>query len=158
MKNIAMDLDIPFRHHDALEDAKATARIVLEACRASEIDIEEWLQRVERPIFGSRKAGSARLEGNIEGALYGETVTFTGALSIARQEAATLAATAGCNVAPSVTKKTSILVVGTQDKSKLKGYEKSSKHRKAEALIDRGMDIQILSERDFREIIDLASV
>lgn len=158
LKNIAKDLDIPFQHHDALEDARAAARVALEACRASGLDIEGWLHRVERPIFCSPGAGSVRQEGNVEGSLFGETVTFTGALSITRQEAATLAATAGCNVAPSVTKRTSILVVGTQDKSKLRGYGKSSKHRKAEALIDKGMEIQILSERDFRELIGVASV
>ena len=51
-----------------------------------------------------------------------------------------------------------MLVVGTQDKSKLKGYVKSSKHRKAEALIEKGLEIQILSESDFSELIgvDLA--
>ena len=154
LKKVAGDLGIPFKHHDALEDAKAAAQIVLHASRVSETEIEGWLQRVEHPIFpstGSRS--SARRVGNVEGALYGETVTFTGALSILRHEAADLAADAGCNVASSVTRKTSILVVGTQDKNKLNGYEKSSKHRKAESLIDKGMEIQILSESDFSELI-----
>ena len=54
---------------------------------------------------------------------------------------------------PNVTKNVSLLVVGTQDRRKLNGYEKSGKHRKAEALIDKGMDIQILSESDFSELI-----
>ena len=64
------------------------------------------------------------------------------------------AASAGCDVAATITKKTTMLVVGSQDKSKLKGYDKSSKNRKAEALIEKGADIQILSERDFSELID----
>ena len=148
LKNIAKNLGISFKHHDAQEDARATAEIVLHACAVSETDIEGWLQRVDRPIFPT-----ARREGNVEGALYGETIVFTGALGIPRQEASNLAATAGCNVVPNVTKKVSLLVVGTQDRRKLNGYEKSSKHRKAEALIDKGMDIQILSESDFSELI-----
>ena len=51
-----------------------------------------------------------------------------------------------------------MVVVGTQDKSKLKVYAKSGKHRKAEALIEKGVEIQILSESDFSELIgvDLA--
>lgn len=52
-----------------------------------------------------------------------------------------------------VTKKVTMLVVGTQDKEKINGYEKSSKHRKAEALIKQGMEIAILSESDFFEIV-----
>ena len=58
-----------------------------------------------------------------------------------------MAAEAGCGVADNVSKKVTMLVVGTQDKSKLKGYAKSGKHRKAEALIEKGVEIQILSER-----------
>lgn len=35
----------------------------------------------------------------------------------------------------------------------MKGYAKSSKHRKVESLIENGVDIQILSEKDFSELI-----
>ena len=89
----------------------------------------------------------------MDGTLFGETIVFTGALVIPRQEVADMAAEAGCGVANSVSKKVTMLVVGTQDKSKLKGYDKSSKHRKAEALIEKGVDIQILSESDFSELM-----
>ena len=59
----------------------------------------------------------------------------------------------------SVGKKVTMLVVGIQDKSKLKSYQKSSKHRKVEELIEKGVDIQILSESDFSELmgVDLLS-
>ena len=157
LKNVATDLEIPFAHHDALEDARAAAEIVLSACVAAETDIDGWRQRVSRPIFPSSSA-SLRQEGNAEGALFGESLVFTGVLGIPRREAADMASVAGCDVAANVSKKTTILVVGTQDKSKLKGYEKSTKHRKVEGLIEKGVDIQILSESDFAELIggDLA--
>ena len=159
LKNIAKDLDISFRHHDALEDAMAAAEIVLRACAATDTDIEDWLRRVERPIFQSitRSSSSSKLptmrEGNTDGALFGETIVFTGALGISRQVAANMAAEAGCNVANSISKKVTMLVVGTQGKSKLNGYEKSNKHRKAEALIETGVNIQILSKDDFSELM-----
>ena len=157
LKNIARDLNISFKHHDALEDARAAAEIVRRACAATETDIDEWLRRVDRPIFPSSSGSvpSARREGNVEGALHGETIVFTGTLGIPRREAADMAAKVGCDVANSVTKKTTMLVVGTQDKSKLNGYEKSSKHRKTEALIEKGVDVQIFSERDFSELMDV---
>ena len=163
LKNVAEDLGISFKHHDALEDAGAAAQIVLHACAASETDIAEWLRRVAQPITprtprpqsNEKHQAPVKRTGNVEGALYGETIVFTGALSMPRKEAADLAAAAGCNVAASVTKKVSILVVGVQNKNVLNGYEKSRKHRQAEALIADGMDIEILSENDFSELIGI---
>lgn len=157
LKNVAKDFNISFKHHDALEDARAAAEIVLHACAAAETGIEGWLTRVESPIFpgASGSVSSAKREGNMEGVLYGETIVFTGALGITREKAADMAAEAGCDVASNVSKKVTMLVAGTQDKTKLKGYEKSGKHRKAEELIAKGQDIQILSESDFLELMNL---
>ena len=122
LKNVANDLGISFDHHDALEDARAAAEIVLHACAVRKLEIDGWLQRVNHPIFpplpGS--APSERREGNTEGPLNGETLVFTGALGIPRREAADLAASASCSVAPNVTKNVTILVVGTQDMSKFR--------------------------------------
>ena len=44
---IAGDLGIAFRHHDALEDAKAAGEIVLRACRHTGLDIDGWLERMK---------------------------------------------------------------------------------------------------------------
>ena len=153
LKNIAKDLGISFNHHNALEDARAAAEIILRACADTNTDIEGWLHRVERPIFSSSKTTTTKPEANIDGDLYGETILFTGSLSIVRHEAEDLAAKAGCEVAKNVTKKVSILVVGTQDMSKLNGYNKKGKHRKVEDLISRGKEIKILSETDFFELL-----
>ena len=163
LKNIAKDLGISFRHHNALEDARVSAEITLHACEESGLDINDWLQRVGQPIrpsvsrlrYRSKPGQSVRREGNPEGLLYGETVVFTGTLSISQSSAADLAADAGCNVATSVTRQTTMLVIGIQDKSKFNGYDKSSKHRKTELLVEQGKEIQILSEADFREIVGI---
>ena len=50
LKQVAAHLGIRFRHHDALEDARAAAQIILAAHRACDLDIEGWIERVERPI------------------------------------------------------------------------------------------------------------
>lgn len=156
LKNVANHLNIKFKHHDALQDAIAAGLIVAEACKLKNLDVEEWLARITKPISSIHSGGtgspSIKQSGNPEGSLYGENIVFTGALSIPRIEAAGYAAKIGCNVLDSVTKKTTILVVGTQDSSKLAGYEKSSKHRKAEGLIENGSSIKILTEKDFIEI------
>lgn len=154
LANVASDLGITFRHHDAGEDARVAAEILLRACEAAALDLKGWIGRVALPIH-PETAAPIRREGNPEGPLYGETIAFTGALEIARREAADLAAAAGCNVESGVTKKTTLLVVGDQDVQKLAGHSKSSKHRKAETLIAKGQDIRILRETDFKTLISL---
>jgi len=153
LKNIANFLEINFDHHDALQDAIAAGLVVANACLIKEMSIEDWFQRIGLPInqntSKSDYSASIKQDGNPEGSLYGENLVFTGALSLPRKEAAGIAAKIGCNVLNSVTQKTTILVVGTQDSTKLAGYAKSSKHRKAEELIEKGKQIKILSEKDF---------
>lgn len=147
-------LGYDFKHHDALEDAKAAAHILLTAVTESGLDVDGWLRRVRQPIdpTASSSGSAIRREGNPEGSLYGEVLVFTGALEIPRHEAADLAASIGCQVASGVTKKTTMLVVGDQDIKRLAGHEKSSKHRKAEDLIEKGIPIRILKESDFKEL------
>lgn len=152
LNKVAAFLGIQFQHHDALEDARTAGEIL---CRASEhtgLSIDEWLARVERPINPDANQPIRRV-GSIEGPLLGNVVVFTGSLAIPRHEAADLAAKAGCDVASSVTKKTTLLVVGDQDLSKLAGKPKSSKHLKAERLIAQGCPIRILRESDFQRIV-----
>ncbi|MHB8790209.1 MAG: exonuclease domain-containing protein [Desulfobulbaceae bacterium] len=155
--NVCKILGYDFKHHDALEDAKAAAHILLAATNESGLDIKGWLKRVCQPIDSTATSPAIIREGNPEGALYGEILVFTGALEIPRREAADLAATIGCQVASGVTKKTTLLVVGDQDIKKLAGHERSSKHRKAEVLIGQGVPIRILKESDFKELAKLSN-
>ena len=161
LANIAKHLNIEFEHHDALEDAKAAALIVHHACEKSGLSIHDWLDRIHYPISGSTNSSSGSnqyeglsrcIDGNPDGPLYGEALAFTGSLFLSRSKAAEIASNLGCDVKTSVSKKTTILVVGTQDLTKLSGYKKSTKHRKAEKLIEKGMPIKIFSESDFVEM------
>ncbi len=43
LANVANHLGIEFRHHDALEDSVAAGKIVVEACRLSNRQVDEWL-------------------------------------------------------------------------------------------------------------------
>jgi len=151
--NVTKDLGISFKHHDALEDAIAAGKVLLKACEFSGIEVEEWVKKTTQPIT---KQQSVKRSGSIAGILSGETIVFTGSLSLARKDAANIAALAGCNVGSSVTKETTILVVGDQDISKLKkGHNKSSKHLKAEMLLQKGQNIKIIKESDFKELVKL---
>lgn len=147
-----------FKHHDALEDAKASAQVIIAAVEKTGLDVEAWLKRVHQPIDPANSSSGSAInrDGNPEGELYGEVLVFTGALEIPRREAANLAASIGCTVASGVTKRTTLLVVGDQDVTKLAGKAKSSKHLKAEQLIAKGRKIRIIKESDFKELVTQA--
>jgi len=158
LSNVCKIIGYDFKHHNALEDAKASGQVLISAIHKTGLDLESWLKRVVQPIDPSNSSSRAAIsrDGNPEGELYGEVIVFTGALEITRREAADLAAFVGCTVASGVTKKTTLLVVGDQDISKLSGKSKSTKHLKAEELILKGYSIRIIKESDFKELVSQA--
>ena len=159
LPDVCEKIGYEFKHHDALEDAKAAGQVFLAAIEETGMDVDAWVVRVRQPVTrhkGSRKHAQKAIqrEGDPEGALHGEVVVFTGALQISRTKAADLAAEVGCKVTPNVTKKTTLLVVGDQDLKKLRGRGKSSKQIKAEHYMQKGCPINIISESDFQELVD----
>lgn len=150
--NVCAIIGYQFVHHDALEDAKAAAHIILAAIEKTGIDLQGWLKRVKQPIDPS--VSNISREGNPDGFLYGEVLVFTGTLEVTRREAADIVANTGCAVATGVTKNTTIVVVGDVDARKLApGQVKYAKHRKAEKLIAQGYPIKIYRESDFKALI-----
>lgn len=151
LSNLAAHFAIAYKAHDALEDARCAGLLLLRAVDETGLSPQQWLIRSTQPIDLTYPRHIR--EGRAEGVLFGESVVFTGSLSISRQDAADAAAATGCRVEAGVTKHTTMLVVGDQDLRRLAGRKKSSKHLKAEGLIAKGHPIRILSETDFKEII-----
>ena len=158
LSNVCEIIGYKFKHHDALEDAKASGQVMIAAIKKTGLDINSWLKRVHQPINPENSSSGSAInrDGNPEGELYGEELVFTGALEIPRREAADLAASIGCSVASGITKNTTLLVVGDQDVTKLAGKAKSSKHLKAEQFIAKGQEIRIIKESDFKELVNQA--
>jgi len=154
LANVCKIIGYEFQHHEALEDAKASGQVILAALNKTGMDIESWLSRVNKPI--DLNASSIIREVNPEGELFGEILVFISALMVPRAEASVLASSIGCAVGSGVTMKTTILVVGDQDITKLAGKSKSSKHIKAETLISKGQKIRVLKESDFVELINMS--
>lgn len=157
LHNVAKFLGIDFKHHDALEDARAAGEVLCRASSHTGFSLDDWIIRVQRPINSAVDQPITR-DGNSEGPLFGNVAVFTGSLAIPRREAADLAARAGCDVDSSVTKKTTLLIVGDQDITKLAGKTKSSKHLKAEDLINQGVQIRVLRESDFQSIVGAQAI
>ncbi len=136
----------PGRHHHALDDARAAGEILVRAMAETSRDVDTLLGDLSRePTTGC--------EGNEDGLFFGEEMVFTGALTMPRQDAAELAAAAGCKVTDGVRKSTTVVVVGDQDIRKLAGHDMSNKQRKAESLRAAGQSIRILGESDFLELL-----
>lgn len=148
LASLKSHLDLKFEHHDAEEDARAAAEVVLLAETATGDDFSE-LAKPKKQKYQT----SVAVPGNQNGDLYGHVACFTGQLAMSRVEAATFAAGAGITIKTSVSKKVTLLVVGDQDMSTLAGHDKSSKHRRAEELQREGHGIRILGETEFLKLI-----
>lgn len=148
LANLKAYLDLNFEHHDAEEDARAAAEVVL----AAEVSTGQSFSELARPRKQKYQT-SVAVSGNQNGPLFGHVACFTGQLSMSRVEAATFAAGAGITVKAGMSKKVTLLVVGDQDLSTLAGHAKSSKHRRAEELLLEGHEIRILGESEFLDLI-----
>jgi DNA polymerase-3 subunit epsilon len=153
LANLASEFGIEFQHHIAAEDARAAGTVLLLAMQHTGMSLAEIAERASQPL--SQYSPLEAIQGNPDGPLFGQAISFTGSLSISRSEAAKLAAAMGCNFVPRVTKETTILVVGDQDIRRLKGEEKSANHRKAEAYLSQGQEIRIMCESDFNAICQI---
>jgi DNA polymerase-3 subunit epsilon len=171
------------QHHDALFDSRVCAEIVISMAakknvnklldllnsmnlEIGELFIDGWstcrsrsISRYSHHSPGEKAPRIGQIELNPEAdpshPFFGQVVVFTGAISIPRPEAWRLVAEVGAIPKDGLSKKTNFLVLGEQDLSKLKpGETKSSKHREAEELKEKGSQIEIIDERDFFALLE----
>lgn len=179
---VAGELGIPFRrHHDALEDATACARILLaladrkgsrtvpEFAEATGTSLgavrpdEWWGCRVVQSSGGSRatarrSAGEPALptadtDADPGHPLYGQVVVFTGGLAMPRETAWEAVARLGGIPAKGVTKRTTHLVIGSGFTGDDPADFHTGKAAKAQRLRNRGQKIEVLTEEDFESLI-----
>lgn len=167
-------IDIPFdKHHRAEGDAIGCAQIFLKALDKLGINDPYELEKVlalRKGRFSSEGHFPQRQKDvyhyryknilkdivfdeskiNPDSYFYGKSVCFTGVFSFgARKDLLQAIADIGGIPTDSVTKKTNILVVGQQDFRVVGDSGMSSKQKKAIDLIDKGQDLEIMSETDF---------
>lgn len=172
LKDVAQALDISFRHHDAIEDARAAAEIMIRVLEESERGLDWWLERVTygispgqpgqrsrravpalRTVPAPRALQRAMREAGSGSAPEGEVAVFTGTLTLPRRQIAAIARQAGCRVSGSVTGETTILVVGARRGEGRRGEMPGRKHGAALARNEAGQGIAILSEPEFLRMI-----
>lgn len=164
LSHLSAKMDIKIEHHTAKSDANACAEVVLKAMNIHQISsinkIEETLLlKVNTFDYKGYQSLSLSDVKNISvdetkfdpsHFFYGKVVVFTGALHfLTRAEAQMKVKEIGGVCGSSVSAKTNFLIMGIQDVSKYGEGFKSSKIKKAESLIAKGKNIEIMAEDDF---------
>lgn len=140
--------------HRSLVDCQTTFA-VMEALRATGFDFASVATDKARGRYHLKAADITAKEGlqQPDNPLFGKVCVFTGALSISRKEAMQAVVDIGGICSDSVTQKTNFLILGNNDYCSSIKDGKSSKQKKAESLMLKGQDLQILSESAFFDML-----
>lgn len=173
---VAEHLGIEFEHHNALEDAYVSASIIIEACRLNNAgSVAELAKKLQgklghlypggytpascsltsfSKVTRAREIIARSTDFDVNHPCYNKVFVFTGTLkSMDRKEAMQKVADNGGICLDAVKVSVNYLVVGEPDKSKYKGNVKSSKLQRAEALIERGSAISIITEEELLKML-----
>lgn len=178
LDHMAQHLGISFQHHNAVDDARACASVMLEACRVHAVDS---LLDLEQPFVfaagrlypggytpchgrgkdpsvrsnGSNKVRAADISASVdesdpEHPFFGKCFVFTGAMTaLVRKDATQAVVDRGGSCYDTVRQDTDFLVLGQKGYIGYGSGHKSSKIKKAEDMLTKGLPIEILSEADF---------
>lgn len=174
LSTVANYLGISLRHHDALEDARASAIITMKAMQTSQTNTVKELAKLHNVKINSSIQTKKQLPSkrsnqtdvtieflepestdlNSKHPFYGAQIVFTGRmLSMTRSKAAQLAVNCGAVCRGTVDHQTNYLVVGDNDLAKYLQGIKSSKMQKVEGMIQQGLPIEIVGEQDFLRLV-----
>lgn len=169
LSTVADHLGIGFKHHDALEDARAAASVTLAALESSGTDSLQELSEMHHLRLGVQRldshtpAGSKKSKTVAKAAtpkikkshpFFNADVVFTGKLqTMTRGQASEIVINCGGHCKNSVTKSTNYLVIGDDNTTSFAELFNSTKMQKTEELINKGYPIKIIGERDFLSII-----
>ena len=175
LKNLSKALNIQLDHHNALSDAKASGLILDHLLSANSFsDLNDFLKEYrydKTGLLGQRgfkRKKDAKYKDNLiytpteeekeamdpDHYFYGLYFCFTGKLErMTRKEANKAVALVGGVPEKGVTNHTNILVVGEQDWRVVGVDGLSSKMKKAQSLLEKGHDIEIMTENDFIKLL-----
>ncbi len=173
LDDLAAACGITFSHHDPAEDARAAADLAVACCGAANLPTLAEASRAFGVVAGRLSQSGWAPSGHVSehhrlqelhptvdelpqhGPFVGKTLVFTGTLScgLSREQAAQLAVNAGGRATESMSKKVDFLVLGIQDAQVVKDGVHSGKMLKAAQLQAVGAPIEVLSEREFLQML-----
>lgn len=141
--------------HRALNDCNTTLDLyctILEQLQKDNVNIEELFKK-KYTLASSIVATKTDFDESHP--LFGKHCVFTGALEkMLRNDAMQLVVDLGGNCSSNVNKKTNYLILGNHDYCSNIKDGKSNKIKKAEELILKGQDLEIISENVFYDLIE----
>jgi len=182
LDHLAQHLGLTFQHHNAAEDAKACAILALEACRVRGV-ADLWEMNEPFVFSGGRlypggytpchgrgkdpsiRKGSSRklraadvsatvAEFDVSHPFHGKSFVFTGAMTaLLRKDAMQAVVDHGGACHDTVRQDTDYLVLGQSGYIGYSSGHKSSKMKKAEQMLAKGLPIEIMSEADFVSLL-----
>lgn len=156
LMSLAFEFDIHSEHHRAVSDCYITMEVlkhIAQEVADKSIKITDLFTRKQKKEDLS-SLDPDTLYNDKEHIFYDKNCVFTGKLEeFNRKEAAQIVVNIGGHCENSITKKTNFLIVGDMDyKSGLDGH-KSTKLTKAENLIAKGQNLQIIPESTFYDLV-----
>ncbi|QHE51216.1 exonuclease domain-containing protein [Pontibacillus sp. HMF3514] len=172
LNHVSDYLGISLNHHQALDDARASAQILLKAGEQLEaIDEKDLIDKTgttngmmygtgyEPARINKKKPAkkpeaktfvSATTEFNTSHPFYRSSFVFTGKMDeMQRDDAIQQIVDLGGEWHSSVERSTDFVVVGNKSYEKYRNGEKSSKLERVETLLSQGFPIEIISEAEF---------
>lgn len=174
LKTVSSYHNITFRHHKAGDDAEACARILIKAFEKLGLESFDELVKMISVKVGKLDANgydSSEIrpkskikprnpivgdvhKRNPEHIFFQKQVVFTGTLqSMTRSEAQKKIADIGGIIDDIITIRTNYLVIGRKDYKRDNGISLSSKQKRTQEFLQKGANIEILSEEDFLRML-----
>ena len=167
--------------HNALDDAVACAELVIQTLQINnktslhkflainrDIDVKSLRKLNQMTTFGKRENKLSKIKPNIRIAdlnatvdvideknpIFGKVFIFTGEMeSISREDAMQMVINLGGVIKSGVSKKANYVVIGKQDLSLVGQDGISGKQKKAQEYINQGIEINIIDEQQFIELL-----
>lgn len=141
-------LGLEFTHHDAAEDARASAMVTVMAEARTGLDFRTLAQSP------SAKSKPRIPTPNPEGAFFGEAVVFSGRMRISRASAMQRAAKAGMAPQSRATDHTTVLVLGTHAAQGARSPRPSAQQTQVAARIQAGQTIRVIDDVTFLALLN----
>lgn len=174
LKSLSDHLGIKLNHHQALDDAKASAQIFIKAAdRLNALNVKQVVEnsRTTNGVLYERGYEPARINKakrvifedsykylassrEISNPLNGSSVVFTGRLNeMKRDQASKYISQYGGKVEQTITSTTNYIIVGKNTYERYKKGEKTKELERTEVLLSHGHSIEILSETEFIKLL-----
>lgn len=179
LANLKTVLNLDFNHHDAIEDARASAQVVLHAERHTGKTFDQLVKgkgtrrrapstedRPKRPSRGPQRIDSTELFNEAVQRAMLQVATEMAADpkrraviaskldSMDRDEAVQRLELLGFTVTSSVSEMTDLVIIGEKEITRyITGQSKNAKLLKADELIESGVPIEIIFEEEFLDMV-----